>query len=155
MKNKIFRNDQAKEKLEEWYQTFHNKIDAPTESINVETSFGSNYVLKAGDPSKPVLLSLHSMLTSSAHLASELHRLLKHYQTIAPGLPGQSVRGLEIRFSYDDNFFADWLLEIVDGLGLKEINLLGVSQGGFAALQFARAHPERVQNLVLIVPREL
>ncbi|WP_234567243.1 alpha/beta fold hydrolase [Rhodohalobacter sp. 614A] len=152
MKNKIFRSESAKEKLEEWYQTFHKKIDAPTESIHVETSFGSNHVLKAGDESKPVLVCLHSMLTSSAHLVSEIQRLLKHYYIIAPDLPGQSVRGLETRFSYSDNSFADWLLEIIDNLGLEKINLLGVSLGGFAALQFAKNHPEKVQHLVLIVP---
>lgn len=152
MKKKIFRNDQAKEKLEEWYQIFLDKIDGSTESIHFETSFGTNHVLKVGDESKPVLVCLHSMLTSSAHLVSELQRLLKNYQIIAPDLPGQSVRGLETRFSYDDNSFADWLLEILDGLGLEKIHLLGVSLGGFAALQFAKVYPERVQNLVLVVP---
>ncbi|MDZ7721143.1 MAG: hypothetical protein U5K72_20140 [Balneolaceae bacterium] len=107
MDNKIFQNDHAKEKLEEWYQLFLNKIDTPTESIQVETSFGTSHVLKAGDDSKPVLLCLHSMLTSSAHLVSELNPLLDHYQIFAPDLPGQFVRGPEVRFSYKDNSFSD------------------------------------------------
>lgn len=152
MKEKIFSDENANDKLEEWYQTFLSKINAPTESLQVKTSFGVNHVLKAEDDSRPVLLCLHAMLTSSAHLVSELNPLLEHYQIIAPDLPGQSVRGLEIRFSYKDNSFAHWLTEILDGLGLQKINLVGVSLGGFAALQFAKVHPEKVQNLILIVP---
>ena len=152
MSKKIFRDDSAKKKLEEWFQIFLGKINGPTESIFVETSDGSNHILVAGDKSKPPLFCLHSMLTSSAHFVSELQPLLDHYHIIAPDLPGQSVRGLETRFSYKDNSFANWLKEIVDELDLEKIDLLGVSLGGFAALQFADVYPDKVQNLVLIVP---
>ena len=92
------------------------------------------------------------MLTSSAHLVSELQLLLDHFHIIAPDLPGQSVKGLEVRFSYKDNSFAAWVNEITGELGLKKADLLGVSLGGFAALQFAKTHPEKVKNLILIVP---
>ena len=78
MKSKIFRSDKGLKNLEEWYQTFLNKIVAPTESITVQTSFGSNHILIAGDTTKPPLLCLHSMLTSSAHLVSELQLSLIH-----------------------------------------------------------------------------
>lgn len=152
MKSKIFRDESGRENLEEWYQLFLNKIEASTEFAYVETSLGSNHILKVGDKSKPPLLCLHSMLTSSAHLVSELQLLSDHYHIIAPDLPGQSIRGLETRFSYKDNSFADWLLEIINELGLGKIRLLGVSLGGFAALQFAEIYPEKVHSLVLIVP---
>lgn len=152
MKSKIFQGEEAKKKLEEWYQKFEGKIEAPTESIEVQTSFGSNHVLKAGNPTKPPLLCLHSMLTSSAHLVSELQHLLDQYYILAPDLPGQSVRGLETRFSYKDSSLANWVNEICEGLDIERTDLLGVSLGGFAALQFADLYPEKVQRLVLIVP---
>jgi pimeloyl-ACP methyl ester carboxylesterase len=149
---KIFQSDEAVKELEEWYQLFLKKIEAPTESLEVQTTHGANHILKVGDQTKPPILCLHSMLTSSAHLASELQLLLTHYHIIAPDLPGQSVRGLKIRFSYKDDSFANWLLEIVNGLYLNKIDLLGISLGGFAALQFANVHSEMVKNLILIVP---
>lgn len=152
MKSKIFQDENGLKTLEEWYQKFLGKINYPVESISVETSEGVNHLLVAGDKSKPPILCLHSMLTSSAHLVSELQFLLDHYHIIAPDLPGQSVRGVETRFSYKDNSFAEWLNQILHELDLKKINLLGVSLGGFAALQFANVYSEKVQNLVLIVP---
>lgn len=152
MKSKIFRYESGRENLEQWYKRFLNKVDAPRESAYVETSFGTNHILKAGNESKPPLLCLHSMLTSSAHLVSELQLLLDNYHIIAPDLPGQSVRGLNIRLSYKDKSFASWLHEIINELELEKTNLLGVSLGGFAALQFSEVHPEKVKNLILIVP---
>ncbi len=45
---------------------------------------------------------------------------------------------------------ADWLLGVVDGLGAERINLVGGSMGGFFAMAFATAHPDRVRLLGLV-----
>jgi pimeloyl-ACP methyl ester carboxylesterase len=92
------------------------------------------------------------MLTSSAHLLSELGPLLDRFHVIAPDLPGQSVRGLPTHLPYDDHSHADWLREVLDALDVHETPLFGVSLGGFVARQFATAHPERVRRLILLVP---
>ena len=42
-----------------------------------------------------------------------------------------------------------WLLELADGLGAEQIDLVGNSMGGFFAIAFAAAHPERVRRLIL------
>src|SRR6476619_3920455 len=44
---------------------------------------------------------------------------------------------------------ARWLLELTDGLGVDKIDLVGNSMGGFFAIAFAGAHPDRVRKLVL------
>jgi pimeloyl-ACP methyl ester carboxylesterase len=44
---------------------------------------------------------------------------------------------------------ARWLLELTDGLGVDKIDLVGNSMGGFFAIVFAAAHPDRVRKLVL------
>jgi pimeloyl-ACP methyl ester carboxylesterase len=92
------------------------------------------------------------MMTSSAHLASEMGAFLNQFYIIAPDLPGQSVRGLPIRLPYTDNAHANWLQEILDGLNLQSVHLLGVSLGGFVARQFASDNPDRAKSLILIVP---
>ena len=45
---------------------------------------------------------------------------------------------------------ADGLLELLDRLGLSRVDVVGVSYGGFVALQLALRHPERVGRLVLL-----
>jgi len=51
-------------------------------------------------------------------------------------------------FSYWDS--ADDLRGLLDALGIERAVVGGMSQGGFLALRFALAHPERVIGLVLI-----
>lgn len=152
MSNKIFKNNEARKRIENWYQRFLGRVDGKTNSIEISTSYGTNHVLTVGDSSNPPLVCLHAMMTSSAHLASELGALLDRFYLILPDLPGQSVRGLPVRLPYTDNSHAQWLLEIFDELDLQAVPLLGVSLGGFVARQFASSNPGRITSLILIVP---
>jgi len=150
--NKIFKNEKARKRIENWYQKFLERVDGKTNSIEVSTSNGKNHVLMVGDSSNPPLVCLHAMMTSSAHLASELGTLLDKFYLIMPDLPGQSVRGLITRLSYTDDSHSQWLKEIFDELKLQDVPLLGVSLGGLIARQFASSYPERVKSMILIVP---
>lgn len=44
---------------------------------------------------------------------------------------------------------ADDAAALLDALGIREANVLGISFGGFVAQEFALQHPERVKRLVL------
>ncbi len=155
MSQQIFQNQAAREQLEAWYQRFLKKLPVPAESRTVTTSHGASHVLLVGDRSKPVLVVLHGSLASSAHVATELGELLQHFYVVAPDLPGQSVRGPEKRLPLKDDSLARWLLEVLDGLGIQQFNLLGVSWGGFVALQTALNFPQRISRLALLVPAGL
>ena len=152
LSNNIFKNEAARKRMENWYQRFLGRIDGEISSKEISTSYGESHVLMIGDPSKSPLVCLHAMMTSSAHLASELDTLLDQFYIIAPDLPGQSIRGIPARLAYTENSHVQWLLEILDGLNLQQIHLLGISLGGFIARQFASSNPGRVKSLVLIVP---
>ena len=152
MGKSIFKSREAKEKMEWWYDQFLGKIQPEVHSERVDTRFGSNHVLITGGKEKPPLFCLHAMLTGSSHLLSELQLLTENYRLIAPDLPGQSVRGIETRFSYKNEDFPNWLNDIADSFGDEKINLVGVSLGGFAATKYAMLHPDKVNKLVLIVP---
>jgi pimeloyl-ACP methyl ester carboxylesterase len=41
---------------------------------------------------------------------------------------------------------------VLDGLELPRVALVGISQGGWTALKFATAWPERVERLILLAP---
>jgi 2-hydroxy-6-oxonona-2,4-dienedioate hydrolase len=97
LRDTIIKNKAARDRLERWYQRFLERIPVKTGSREIETSFGKTHLLTMGDPSKPPLVCLHSMMTSSAHLATELVALLDNFYIIAPDIPGQSVRGLPVR----------------------------------------------------------
>ncbi len=59
---------------------------------------------------------------------------------------GQSER-VEVPYTVRD--MAEDLAALLDVLGIDRTHLLGISMGGFIAQEFALAHPERVDRLVL------
>lgn len=152
MGKEIFKNESAKKRMNEWYQRFLDRAGVQSKSKHFTTSYGKSHVLTIGDSTNPPLVCLHSMLTSSAHLVSELAALSDAFYMIAPDIPGQSVKGLPVRLSYEDSSHSLWLKEVLDGLSLQHVHLLGVSLGGFVARQFTSENPDRVASLILIVP---
>ncbi|WP_439629102.1 alpha/beta fold hydrolase [Gemmata sp.] len=147
-----WKNEAARARLERWFERFRARTGVPTESREVPTRHGPSHVLLAGPSDAPPLVCLHAMRTGSAHLLSELGPLAASFRLIAPDLPGQSVRGPQVKLPLNDDSAARWLLDVLDGLGLGAVNLFGVSWGGFVARLAAGAAPDRVRKLALLVP---
>ncbi|MDR9416398.1 MAG: alpha/beta fold hydrolase, partial [Gracilimonas sp.] len=148
----IFKNKEARERQEDWYQRFLARANCETNSTSLSTTFGEIHVLTAGDPSKPPIVCLHAMLTSSAHLLSEIRHLTDHFYLLMPDIPGHSVKAIPERLSFKGNDHAVWLGEILDGFELEKVPVFGVSLGGFIAHTFASEFLERVSKLALLVP---
>jgi len=148
----VWKDDAARLRLEHWYERFLARVPGPVERRQVPTRHGQSHVLVAGRADGPVVVALHPMRAGAAHLLSELGPLLAHYRVVAPDLPDQSVRGLQLRLPLADDALARWLLDVLDGLELRTVNLFGVSWGGFVARLTASTAPERVRRLALLVP---
>lgn len=56
------------------------------------------------------------------------------------------------RVRYDANLFVRQLKELLDALGYKNINLVGLSMGGVVTANFIDKHPEYVSKYILIDP---
>ncbi len=152
MSKPVWKSEKGRERLVAWYERFLERAGVPTERRHVQTSHGESHVLLAGNPGGPPLVCLHAMRTSSAHLLGELGALHETFRLILPDLPGQSVKAPPVSLSLKDDSQAKWLLEVVDGLGVGQFHLFGVSWGGFVARQTASFAPERVLSLTLLVP---
>jgi len=152
MATTVWKDEAARGRLESWYQRFLARVAGPVESRHVPTRFGASHVLLAGRADGPVLVVLHPMRTGAAHLLSELGPALAHFRVMAPDIPDQSVRGLQLRLPLTDDTLAHWLLDVCDALQLRDVNLFGVSWGGFVARLTASTAPTRVRRLALLVP---
>src|SRR6185437_7079136 len=106
-----------------------------------------SYALVSGDGPCPTVL-VHGGVGNTIEWAEIAARL--DGPVVIPDRPGF---GLSHPHNYHQvDFRADaarWLLELTDGLGVQRIDLVGNSMGGFFAIAFAAAHPERVRRLIL------
>jgi len=81
-----------------------------------------------------------------------VERLSRERRVICVDLIGEAGFSAESRPAYDSGDYAEWLSELADGLQLSRFALVGLSLGGWMALDFASRHPQRVERLCLLCP---
>ena len=103
-----------------------------------------------GGQGEPVLL-LHGGNGVAAQWEPLLSRLSSEFHIHAPDRPGC---GLTDMFNYRivplREHAVNFVLSTMDALGIKTASLIGNSMGGYFALVFALAYPERVKRLVTV-----
>ena len=107
------------------------------------------FYLEAG--SGPPVILLHGLGATNASMLTTLWELSGDHRVIAPDLPGFGESGKPIR-SYDATFYAEWIIDLLDQLGIDRADFIGNSMGGRVAIEAALCAPERVGRLVLLAP---
>jgi pimeloyl-ACP methyl ester carboxylesterase len=148
----LFTSPAAQQQMIGWYERFRADIGVPTVERTVPTRFGEASMLVGGPEGAPPLVLLHGAMASSAHGLRELAPLLERFRVYAVDVVGQSPKGAQVRLSVKNSDYGQWLAEVLDGLGLKQTFVVGVSWGGFVALRLAAFAPERISRLALLVP---
>lgn len=74
--------------------------------------------------------------------------LAEHFTVVRHDQRGCGLSDWEVQNFSMDGWVAD-LEAVVDDLGLERFHLLGPSQGGAVAIEYAVRHPERVRSLIL------
>lgn len=111
------------------------------------------YVDDFTDPWKdpPVLLMIHSAMSSAKRFYSMVPGLAKHYRVVRMDsrghgesqVPAPEVPHNKERISRD-------VIELLDKIGVDRAHILGGSAGGYTAQLLAIHHPERVKSLILL-----
>jgi len=126
----------------------------PCEETEIPTRFGMTHVVSSGPKDAPPLVLLHGYFATLTMWSPNIADFSKDYRVYAidvMGQPGKSVPDPSepIRDAAD---FAAWLSETLDGLNLDLILLVGMSYGGWLALNLALAAPARIRKLALLSP---
>lgn len=124
----------------------------PYEDIDVPTPFGMTHAVACGPKNAPPLVLLHGYSATSVMWAPNIADLAKDFRVYAidvMGQPGKSIPAEPIR---NGAGYIAWLTSVLTALKLDRICLVGMSYGGWLALRYALAAPERVQKLALLSP---
>jgi len=107
-------------------------------------------VVEAGS-GRPVLL-IHDFLVSHLEFEGVLEPLAERFRVLAPDLPGfgESEKPSPARYAYGIESFAEAMVDMIAGLELGRVSVVGHSLGGAAAITLAAEHPELVERLVLV-----
>jgi pimeloyl-ACP methyl ester carboxylesterase len=121
--------------------------EAATEVVAVEVPGGHLAVEHVIARSEPVL-AIHG-ISSQRKLWNWLRAQRPGLSLIAPDLRGRGDSVGVTGPSSVARHAAD-LIAVLDHLGLAAVPVIGMSMGGFVAVELATAHPDRVKSLVLV-----
>ncbi|MCB9646785.1 MAG: alpha/beta hydrolase [Deltaproteobacteria bacterium] len=122
-------------------------------SREINTSVAKIHVLEApGQGSLPPVVLLHGFGASGVQMLPLLVRLKRHVsKLVVPDMPAHGFSEVPTDGAHPDALKAG-LFETLDAVIDGPVVLFGNSMGGFAAIQYAVAHPGKVSHLVLCSP---
>ncbi len=134
------------------YDSLLARWPVPYASLHLSTRHGGTFVIASGPEPAPPLVLLHGAGSNSMTWAGDIAGYSSKYRTYAVDLPGEPGKSDPVRLAWDSPAFAEWLEDVFAALQIEKAVIVGFSQGGWTALKFAVAHPQRVEKLVLISP---
>jgi pimeloyl-ACP methyl ester carboxylesterase len=151
VQNEIYKSDATKNEILCMYNEFIKKYDF-VKSMILETSQGRNHILVCGEEENPPLILLHGSGMNSSMWLGELQEYAKRFDVYSVDIPGEPGKSFTTQMPLTDNSYADWLREVIMKLNLGKTDIVGISLGGWMALNFAISFPGYVNKLVLISP---
>ena len=101
-----------------------------------------------GDGTHEIVCLLNGLAMQTPAWYGFLPRLQPDYDVLLWDYPGQG-RSSDADVPYHLDRIAAYLVRILDRIGAERIHLVGISYGGFVALEFARQFQERLHTLAV------
>jgi pimeloyl-ACP methyl ester carboxylesterase len=110
--------------------------------------------VEVGGGRGPALLVIHDLMASHTEWDDVLDELAAEFHVVAPDLPGfgESAKPSPSRYDYGFATLAESMADLIAGLALGRVHVMGHGLGGAVAMTLAAQHPELVERVVLIAP---
>jgi len=102
----------------------------------------------SGDP----LVLMHTLRTQLDYFELLIPLLQERYRIIAPDLPGYGYSPAADGARIDEPFFRGAVIELMEGLDLRNATMVGESIGGVLALTAAATVPGRISRVIALNP---
>lgn len=136
-----------RENKENYRQNLINKIEGLVEQKEITIGTIKTTYLLSGN-GEPVIF-LHGAGAGAVTWYPTINTISKNFQVIAPDIVGYGESD-KPDAPYNRPYFSMWLKDFLKELNISKAHIVGLSQGGAIALQFAIDNPEMVNKLVLV-----
>lgn len=148
----VFKSPDGERRVMDLYNRMLAQWPVAHELLEIPTRHGKTFVIASGNHDADRLILLHGAGSNSLMWMDDIEQYSKHFRVYAVDLIGEAGKSSANRPAWDGPAYEEWLADIYDGLHIARATIIGISQGGWTALKFATARPERIDRLVLICP---
>lgn len=107
------------------------------------------FMLEAGEG--PPLVLLHGLGATNASMLPTMAAFSRDHRVLAPDLPGFGGSDKPLK-KLHAAYFASWLVDYLDAVGVERADLVGNSMGGRIAIETGLRYPDRVRRIGLFAP---
>ncbi|HEY6711539.1 MAG TPA: alpha/beta fold hydrolase [Rubrobacter sp.] len=152
MPGSIYKSREGEAEIQALYNEALDDLGLRYESLTVGTRAGDTHVLAAGPKDAPPVLFLPGGNFLNPTCLRWFSPLAADHRLYAPDLVGQPGRSSQTRPSPKGDGHAWWVEDVLDGLGLRRVPLLGLSYGAGLAIRTMGLAPERISRAALFSP---
>jgi len=154
---RIYKSEEGARAVRERYLKFLARWPVPNRQLRVPTREGETFIVKSGgvacgDETAPALLLFHGSAGNAAMWMGDVAGWAEHFRVYAVDMIGEPGMSAPSRPPLNSEAHALWLDDVMQALSLERASIVGVSLGGWLALDYATRRPERVARLVAICP---
>lgn len=124
----------------------------PHTQLRLATRAGETFVVACGEERAPPMVLLHGAQSNCATWMFDAAAWSRHFRVFAVDLVGEPGLSAPERPPLDGDSYAAWLDDVLAGLGVASAAVVGMSFGGWVALEYAARRPRRVDRLALLCP---
>lgn len=150
--NRIYRSPEGERQVRERYVAFLQHWPVEHQEIRVPTSQGETFVIACGPEDAPAVLLLHGGGGNCAMWMGDVAAYARAFRVYCIDMIGEAGLSAASRPRLASDAHAVWLDDVLRGLSVERTSIVGISLGGWLALDYATRRPERVEGAAVLCP---
>ncbi len=148
----IWKSDEGRLAVETRYREILARWPVPNTQFTVPTREGDTFVIASGREDAPSLVLLHGSASNSFMWMGDVAAWAEHFRVYAIDIIGEPGLSAPSRPTLDSGAYPLWLDDVLNALSVEQAAMIGLSLGGYLALDYASRHPERISALAVLCP---
>ncbi len=146
----FYKSAEGRRLIMDWYDAVLEEITVPWSSLYAHTRFGRTHMIAAGPEDAEPLFLIPGIAGCAALWRRQIVSLSGDFRVYALDIPGQPGRSDPRPPSFLNDDCCDWLVDVLDDLGIDRAHFAGVSVGGWIAMRMGIVAPGRVRKVVML-----
>jgi len=148
----IYKSEDGEREVQTRYREMLTHWPVANQHMRVPTREGDTFVVACGPESAPPLLLFQGSGANTAMWMGDVAAWAKDFRVYAVDMIGEPGLSGPSRPPLASDAYALWLDDVMQALSITRASFVGVSLGGWLALDYATRRPERVDRVVVLCP---